>query len=104
MPNESRVLSFAHAELVEAISDYYGQLKGGMAAVPIKELTVSDDAGFRLALKFDSTAPPVSLSESAVAVALILFCNKKGIPIARRAVKSLKVHQGTVLLDMTICE
>ena len=50
----------------------------------------------------NGSAPPIHFGENEIAVALIVFCNKKGIPIARRALKSLQVVQDSVSLHLAI--
>ena len=102
MPNESRVISFSNAEAIDALVDYCSTNKRELPKGGIKRLSFSNDSEIRVTAEFDNGAPSISFYENEVAVALILRCNKKGIPVPRRAAKSLQVTQDSVALQLSM--
>jgi hypothetical protein len=102
MPDESRVVSFSNAEVIEAIVDYCNMSKRDLPAGGIKGLSFSNVKEIKVTVQPDGQVPAFSLFENEIAVALILLCNKKGIPVARRALKSLQVAQDAVSLHLMI--
>jgi hypothetical protein len=102
MPDESRVVSFSNAELIEAIIDYCKMTKRALPPGGIKGLSFSNVKEIKVTVQPDGEGSAFSFFENEIAVALILLCNKKGIPIARRALKSLQVGQDTVSLHLVI--
>jgi hypothetical protein len=102
MPDESRVVTFSNVEVIEAIVAYCEKADRPLPPGGIKGLTFSNDKEVKVTAQPHGQAPPISLYEHEIAVALILFCNRKGIPVARRAIKSLHVEQDTVSLRLVI--
>jgi len=102
MPDESRVVSFSNAEVIEALVAYCEKADRPVPPGGIKELTFSNDKEVKVTVQPHGQAPPFSVYENEIAVALILFCNRNGIPVARRAIKSLQVAQDTVSLHLVI--
>jgi hypothetical protein len=102
MPDESRMVSFSNAVLIEAIVDYCEMTKRALPPGGIKGLSFSNVKEIKVTVQPDGEAPAFSFFENEIAVALILLCNKKGIPVARRALKSLQVAQDTVSLHLMI--
>jgi hypothetical protein len=102
MPTRLRVISFSNVEVVEALIDYCANLKRPLPGAPINRLSFSTDAAAKFILKVDETTPLISFYEHEVAVALILLCKKKSIPLPRRATKSLQVTQASVSLHLAI--
>jgi hypothetical protein len=102
MPDESRVVSFSNAEVIEAIIDYCKITKRALPPGGIKGLSFSNVKEIKVTVQPDGEGPAFSFFENEIAVALILLCNKKSIPIARRALKSLQVGQDTVSLHLVI--
>lgn len=102
MPTETRVVTFSNAEAIDALVDYCGKINRELPQAGIKRLTFSNDSEIKVTLEFDAGAPAIRFYENEIAVALILFCNKKGIPVARRAIKSLQVGQDTIALHLAI--
>ncbi len=102
MPTETRVVTFSNAEAIDALVDYCGKINRELPQTGIKRLTFSNDSEIKVTLEFDAGAPAIRFYENEIAVALILFCNKKGIPVARRAIKSLQVGQDTIALHLAI--
>ena len=102
MPDESRVVSFSNAEVIEAILDYCEKINRALPPGGIKGLSFSNNKEFKVTVQPGGQAAPFSFYENEIAAALILFCNKRGIPVARRALKSLQVAQDTVSLHLVI--
>ena len=102
MPNESRVISFSNAEAIDALVDYCAAAKREMPNGGIKRLVFSNDAEIKVTAEFNGDAPSISFFQNEVAAALIFYCNKKGIPVARRALKSLQVAQDTIALHLAL--
>jgi hypothetical protein len=103
MPTESRILAFSKHEVFEALRDYCSNTGlrlpddslAGLALLPTREVTIAlNHLGHESAINF---------TENEVGAALILFCVKKNIPVARRAVKSLEVTGETLSLHLTLC-
>ena len=102
MPTEERQISFTHKEIIEAIADYCAHVKRYLPNHAIKEVEMSDNPELRVCLSFDTGAEPIIFCESEVAVALLLFCSKRHIPIARRSIKSLKLAEDSLCLHMVL--
>jgi hypothetical protein len=101
MPNESRVISFSNAETIDAIRDYCATTGRELPKGGIKRLSFTNDSEIKVTAEFDGGVPSLRFYENEVAVALILQCNKKSIPIPRRAIKTLQVTQDSVALLLT---
>ncbi len=102
MPNETRTLSFSNAEAVGALTEYCASTKRELPKGGIKRLTFSNDTEIKVTAEFDGSAPPIRFYEHEVAVALIMLCNKKSIPIPKRATKSLQVGHDTIDLLLSM--
>jgi hypothetical protein len=102
MPDESRVVTFSNPEVIEAIVDYCERTDRTLPPGGIKGLSFSNDKEIKVAVQPVGQAPAFTFFEHELAVALILFCSKKGIPVARRALKSLQIAQDTVSLTLLI--
>ncbi len=102
MPNETRTLSFSNAEAVGALTEYCASTKRELPKGGIKRLTFSNDTEIKVTAEFDGSAPPIRFYEHEVAVALIMLCNKKGIPVAKRATKSLQVMNDAIALNLSL--
>ncbi len=102
MPEEARVVSFSNAEAIEAIVDYCEKINRALPPGGINGLTFSNEKEVKVTVHPQGQAPSFSLYEHERAAALIMFCNKKGIPVARRALKSLQVTQDKVSLHLAI--
>ncbi len=102
MPNETRTLSFSNAEAMSALTEYCASTKRELPKGGIKRLTFSNDSEIKVTAEFDGGAPPIRFYGHEVAVALIMLCNKKSIPIPKRATKSLQVGQDTIELLLSM--
>jgi len=102
MPTESRILTFSNAEAIDALLEYCAATKRELPKAGIQRLVFSNDAEIRVSAEFEGDAPPIRFYENEVAVALIMLCNKRGIPVARRAIKSLHIAQDSVALHLSM--
>jgi hypothetical protein len=102
MPNETRTISFSNAEAMSALTEYCASTKRELPKGGIKRVSFSNDDEIKVIVEFDGGAPPIRFYENEVAVALIMLCNKKSIPVPNRAIKSLQVTQDTVSLHFTM--
>ena len=102
MPTEIRTITFTNAEIKEAIAHYC--VKTGRIATynGVIGLSFSNDGELAATFQPTSSAPAVTFKENEIAAAVLLHCKERGIPIARRAVKSLQVAKDTVLLQLTM--
>jgi hypothetical protein len=102
MPNETRSLSFSNAEAIAALTEYCASTKRELPKGGIKRLSFSNDAEIKVTAEFEGGPPAIRFYENEVAVALIMFCNKKGIPVPKRATKSLQVTQDSIALNLSM--
>jgi hypothetical protein len=101
MPTESRILTFSNTEAIDALQEYCGATKRELPKTGIKRLTFANETEIRVTAEFDGPAP-IHFYENEVAVALIMLCTKRGIPVARRAVKSLQIAQDSISLHLSM--
>jgi len=102
MPNETRALSFSNAEAMGALTEYCASTKRELPRGGIQRLSFSNDTEIKVTAEFDGGAPPIRFYEHEVAVALIMLCNKKGIPVPKRATKSLSVEHDSIALNLSL--
>jgi len=102
MPVETRSITFTNAEVIDALTDFYAKTERALPAGGDRRLKFSNDGEIRVAVEVGKPAATINFYEHEVAVALIRLCNKKNIPVARRATKALQIEQNTVALVMSI--
>jgi hypothetical protein len=102
MPTESRILTFSNPEAIDALQEYCGATKRELPKTGIKRLTFANETEIRVTAEFDGGPQPLHFYENEVAVALIMLCTKRGIPVARRAVKSLQIAQDSISLHLSM--
>jgi hypothetical protein len=102
MPMESRVLHFATDEVFEALKEYCAQTGRAIPNDAACSLVLFRGTEMRVTLSSPRKEATTTFSESEVGTALIMFCIRKRIPIARRSVKSLNVGRDTVQLRLDI--
>jgi hypothetical protein len=102
MPTETRVITFTNAEIKEAIAHYC--VKTGRLATygGVTGLTFSNDGGLSATFQPTASSPVVTFKENEIAAAVLLHCKNRGIPIARRSIKSLQVGKDSVMLTLTM--
>ena len=99
---ESRVISFSNVEAIDALIEYCTATKRQLPKGGINRLVFTNDAEIKVTAEFNGDAASISFYQNEVAAALIFYCNKKGIPVARRALKSLQVAQDSVALNLSL--
>jgi hypothetical protein len=102
MPAEFRILTFSKDEVLEALKDYCHQAGWPVETAGIAELTLAQGAATKTSIRSSSYSWPIEFTDVEVAAALLMFCHKKGIPMPRRAVKSLEHDRETVSFRMRI--
>jgi len=102
MPNETRALSFSNKEAIGALTDYCASTKRELPKGGIQRLSFSNESEIKVTAEFDGGAPSIRFYEHEVAVALIMLCNKRGIPIPKRGAKSLQVGHDTIELLLSL--
>jgi hypothetical protein len=102
MPSESRTLTFTNAEAKDALLEYCVTTKREIPSGGIRRLAFSNDDEVKVTAEFNASAPPISFYQNEIAAALILYCNKIGIPVARRAIKTLEIAQDSIALQFSM--
>src|SRR5271168_4541415 len=100
MPTETRVLGFNKNELFEALRDYYISTGRRLTPDGAERLTLKQDGGIQVVLNSPGDALATNFTENEVGAALVMFCIRKRIPIAKRATKSLEVAGETISLHL----
>ncbi len=101
MPTEVRTITFTNAEIKEAIAQYC--VKTGRIATNngVIGLTFANDGELSATFQPTPQSPTVTFKENEIAAAVLLHCKNRGIPIARRSIKTLQVAKDTVMLTLT---
>ena len=99
MPTESRILGFNKTELFEALRDYCSQT-GRLLPDDVNGVVLTQNSEVSIALNSPGDESSINFTENEIGAALVMFCIKKGIPIARRAIKSLEVVHETLSLRL----
>ena len=102
MPVETRAISFSNAEVIEALTDFCAKTERALPTGGDKRLKFSNECEVKVSVEVGQPATSTHFYENEVAVALIRLCNKKGIPVARRAAKTLRIEQDAVALRLSI--
>jgi hypothetical protein len=102
MPTETRIITFTNAEIKEAIARYC--VKTGRIAnqKSVEKLSFSNDGELSASFQPMANSAMVTFKENEIAAAVLLHCKERGIPIARRSLKSLQVAKDTVSLTLTM--
>jgi hypothetical protein len=100
MPTESRTLGFNKNEWFEALRDFCASTGRRLPADAVNGMILKQDSEVRIVLNPSGDESAITFTESEVGAALVMFCIKKRIPIAKRAVKSLEVADETLSLHL----
>ncbi|MGA9545723.1 MAG: hypothetical protein WBQ85_19265 [Candidatus Sulfotelmatobacter sp.] len=100
MPTETRVLGFNKNELFEALRDYYISTGRRLPPDSAERLTLKQDSGVQVVLNSPGDGLATNFTENEVGAALVMFCIRKRIPIAKRATKSLEVAGEAISLHL----
>lgn len=102
MPVETRLITFTAPEVLEALVAFCETTGRPLPSGRIKQLILPGGADSKIAIEPEGEAPKITFYESEAAAALLSYCKKKRIPIARRSDKSLEFKQGVITLRLTI--
>jgi len=100
MPAESRIVRFTDKEILEAVTAYCVKTARLAPGIRVTSPLVSNDGEIKLSFEPVPAGPIVTLHESELLSAIILYCNQRHIPISRRSVKSLSVTKNSFSLHM----
>ncbi len=108
MPREDRRIIFDKSEVYQAL--YRLSLKKedmkNLSAGAIVKISVNaedpDQFDFHLVNPQDETKQTVTYSKDFVAAALMMFCRGAGIPLPRRAEKSVLIREGQMILRAVV--
>ncbi|RDD62320.1 hypothetical protein [Ferruginivarius sediminum] len=97
MPIEQRSIIFSPRELKEALQEYAGRTKRELPASGVpNDVAVDGDPDVSTTLKWGEQQARFDAMETTAAV--LMYAQKKQIPIPRRARKSLSVRNGSLAL------
>ena len=101
MPTETRTITFTNAEIKEAIGFYCVKTGRISNHAGVSGLTFSNDGELSATFQPTPSSPLVTFKENEIAAAVLLHCKNRGIPIARRSIKTLQVAKDSVMLTLT---
>lgn len=106
MPHELRRLYFSDDEVLQALIAFNAQAKrkflppGSLVGMILPE---TPHAGVELRIEaIDGTIKTHHLGDALVGAAIIRFCMNLGVPLPQQAIKSLRVRNGRIALDVTL--
>ena len=102
MPTESRILGFNKSEVLEMLGEYCTQTGRNLPDDSVDSLRMSQDHEVRVDVKTNDDGSTQEFTESELGAAIIMYCIKRGIPMARHAIKSLEVAHETLFLHLRI--
>ena len=106
MPSEFRQILFSNKELIEALCEYNQTAQTRLPQGVIVSCTpvAEDKVAVRLQLVDQASGETrvASLAPEMVAAALLRYCIKNRIPMAKNAAKSIQIHGDQISLDVRI--
>lgn len=105
MPTEHRCIEFSRQEVLTAIAEYNKMASTKIPPGTLKHVTFRDDGGVVADMELydvDGKAFTHVLKEKHLAAALLSFCLREKIPMARRAEKSLLIMGDSLALNLVI--
>ena len=102
MPTESRILGFNKHEVFEVLREYCTQTGRIVPEEDFDDMTLVQGTEVRVELKLNGERPTLEFTEGELGAAIIMWCIKRGIPMARHAMKSLEVVHEKLLLHLRI--
>jgi hypothetical protein len=100
MPTESRILGFNKNEVLEVLREYCTQTGRNLADDSVDALRLIQDREVRVEVRTNGNGSVQEFTESELGAAIIMYCIRRGIPMARHAMKSLEVAHETLLLHL----
>ncbi len=101
MPTETRTITFTNAEIKEAIAHYCVKTGRTASQAGVSGLTFANDGELSATFQPTPSSPMVTFKENEIAAAVLLHCKNRGIPVARRSIKTLQVVKDSVMLTLT---
>jgi len=98
MPSESRILGFNKNEILEMLREYCTQTGGNLPDDSVNDLKMLQDTEVRVEVRTNGSTQ--QFKESELGAAIIMYCIRRGIPMARHAIKSLEVTHETLFLHL----
>jgi hypothetical protein len=102
MPTETRIITFTNAEITDAIVRYCVKTGRLAAKAGITAPVFSNQGGLSVSFEPVPAGPRLTFQENEIAAAVLLHCKERGIPIARRSIKSLQLAKDAVMLTLTM--
>jgi hypothetical protein len=102
LPIETRTIEFSGPEVIEALVDFCRANKRPVPSGKIQPLIVVGRRENKVAFEGGGRPSRVHFYEAELAAALLTYCKKKRIPVARGAAKSLRFTPDTVTLRLTM--
>lgn len=100
MPTESRILGFNRDEVLAVLKEYCSGSGRDLPEYKVDGLVMEQGHGAGVKVKLNGSGSSIEFSESEIAAAIIMYCIKRGIPMARHAMKSLEVAHDTLFLHL----
>jgi len=100
VPVETRTITFSGPEVMEALIDYCRKMKRPVPTGRITPVILAGRKENRIAFEGDGKPARVTFYEAELAAALIAFCKKRRIPVARGASKKLQFTPDSVTLHL----
>ena len=100
MPTEPRILGFNKVEVLEVLREYCTQTGRTLQDISINALSMVQDEEVRVEVRTNGNGSAQEFTESELGAAIIMYCIKRGIPMARHAMKSLEVTHETLLMHL----
>jgi len=98
MPTESRTLGFNKNEVLEMLREYCTQTGRNLPDDSVNNLKMLHDTEVRVEVITNGST--LQFKESELGAAIIMYCIRRGIPMARHAIKSLEVTRETLFLHL----
>lgn len=105
MPTEIRRLLYSEVEVARAVSELSLNTATGMPPGAVLDYKVEKESPIELRLHLQTREGKQlyhTIDEAFVAAALISYCMRNNIPIARKSRKTVKVTKNGIALDMTL--
>jgi len=100
VPIESRILGFNRKEVVELLREYCSQTGRSLPANFVENLTMVRGRPVTVKVRLDPDGSILEFGENELAAAIIMYCIKRGIPMARHALKSPEIAHDTLFLHL----
>jgi hypothetical protein len=104
VPKEFRTIIFSEGEVKEALSQFSTGIGRRLPNPKLTGLQLSADGEIKAKVPSNSASDEITFLQHEIAAAMILFCTKKSIPLARRSIKSLSVADGSLSLRLVTCD